>query len=77
MKVNVIAQSRFARGFRAYEISLLAAAWIVPLLSRGIAGATGIPLGLIVMLALYSFTLRRAVADRENATMRSPRIAQV
>src|ERR1700710_1637628 len=26
------------RGFRDYEISMLAAAWIVPLLSRGIAG---------------------------------------
>jgi hypothetical protein len=38
-------------GFRNYEISLLAAAWLVPLLSRGFAGATGVPLGLMVMLA--------------------------
>ena len=30
-------------GFRSFEISVLAAAWIVPLLSRGIAGVTGIP----------------------------------
>src|SRR5258708_3849861 len=44
------------RGFRDFEISLLAAAWIVPLLSRAIAGATGIPLGLLVILALYVFT---------------------
>jgi len=28
-------------GFRDFEISLLAAAWLVPLLSRAIAGATG------------------------------------
>jgi alpha-1,2-mannosyltransferase len=53
-----------SRGFRDYEISLLAAAWIVPLLSRGIAGVAGIPLGLLVMLALYVFTVRRAVLDR-------------
>ena len=67
----------FARGFRDYEISLLAAAWIVPLLSRGVAGATGIPLGLIVMLALYGFTLKRALRDRASVKVRlAPRIAQ-
>jgi hypothetical protein len=53
------------RGFRAFEISLLAAAWIAPLLSRGVAGAAGIPLGLLVLLATYAFTLRRAMLDRE------------
>jgi hypothetical protein len=53
-----------SRGFRDYEISMLAAAWIVPLVSRGIAGVTGIPLGLLVMLAFYALTLRRAVSDR-------------
>jgi hypothetical protein len=53
-----------SRGFRIFEISLLAAAWIAPLLSRGVAGATDIPLGLMVLLALYVFTLRRAVIDR-------------
>ena len=62
-------------GFRDYDISLLAAAWIVPLISRGLAGATGIPLGLIVMLALYVATLQRAIADRENAVVPA-RIAQ-
>jgi hypothetical protein len=53
-----------SRSFRTFEISLLAAAWMVPLLSRGVAGATGIPLGLVVLLALYVFTLRRALIDR-------------
>jgi alpha-1,2-mannosyltransferase len=54
------------RGFHNYEISVLAAAWIVPLLSRGIAGLTGIPLGLLVLLAMYGVTLRRAAIDRMN-----------
>jgi hypothetical protein len=53
-----------SRSFRTFEISLLAAAWMVPLLSRGVAGATGIPLGLLVLLAFYVFTLRRALIDR-------------
>jgi alpha-1,2-mannosyltransferase len=52
-----------AGGFRDYEISVLAATWIVPLLSRSIAGVTGIPLGLLVLLALYVVALRRAAAD--------------
>ena len=34
------------------------------LLSRGIAGVTGVPLGLLAMLALYVLTLRRAALDR-------------
>jgi len=63
-------------GFRDYEISLLAAAWIVPLLSRSIAGATGIPLGLVVLLALYVSILRRAAIERNLATSLAMKIAQ-
>ena len=66
-----------SRGFRDYEISLLAAAWIVPLLSREVAGVSGIPLGLLVMLVLNVFTLRRAVLDRAGLTSGAHRIAQV
>jgi alpha-1,2-mannosyltransferase len=65
-----------AGGFRAFEISLLAAAWIVPLLSRGIAQATGIPLGLAVLLTFYAFTLRRAVLDRAHSPVGINGIAQ-
>lgn len=53
----------FARGFHAYEISLLALAWAAPFLTRSIASLSGIPLGLIVMLALYAMTLGRAASD--------------
>jgi glycosyl transferase family 87 len=64
-----------ARGFHNYESSLLASAWIVPLLSRGVAGATGIPLGLIVMLLLYCFTLRRAALERASSSVAVVRAA--
>jgi len=57
-----------SRGFRTFEISVLAAAWIVRLLSRGIAGVTGMLLGLLTMPAVYVFTLRRTVLDRELVT---------
>jgi alpha-1,2-mannosyltransferase len=64
------------QGFRDYEISLLAAAWIMPLLSRGLTGATGIPLGLIVLLALYGSTLRRAMLDRSGFIVGARSVAQ-
>ena len=64
------------RGFHDYEISLLAAAWFMPLLSRAIAGVTGIPLGLLVLLALYVFTLQRAVRDRAGSVIEVRGIAQ-
>ena len=52
-----------AGGFRDYEASLLAAVWIVPLLSRSVAGLTAVPLGLLAMLAFYVFALRTALSD--------------
>jgi hypothetical protein len=70
------ARHGLSRGFRDFEISLLAAAWIVPLLSRPIAGVTGIPLGLLVLLTLYVFTLRRAALDRAGTIAGVHRIAQ-
>ena len=52
-----------AHGFRKFDISLLALAWIAPLISRALALATYIPLGLYALLALYAITLQRAMSD--------------
>ncbi|MBR1124020.1 DUF2029 domain-containing protein [Bradyrhizobium lablabi] len=78
--VLAVAIAFFARhglkhGFGDFEISVLAAAWIMPLLTRGIAGATGVPLGLIVLLTFYGLVLRRAVLDHAAANG-TQRIAQ-
>lgn len=51
------------RGFRNYEITLLAAVWIVPLIARAVAGMTSVPVGLIAMSAFYLITLRRALSE--------------
>ena len=64
------------RGFHDYEISLLAAAWVMPLLSRAIAGVTGIPIGLLVLLGLYVFIVQRAVRDRLGPAIKVRGIAQ-
>jgi alpha-1,2-mannosyltransferase len=67
--VLAVAIAFFARhglneGFRHFEASTLAAAWVAPLLSRAIDDVTGIPLGLIALLALHFLVVRRAVLDR-------------
>jgi hypothetical protein len=48
------------RGFAPWEISALAALWVVPLVARSIAQLTLIPLGVIVMLATVLLVLKRA-----------------
>jgi alpha-1,2-mannosyltransferase len=59
-------------GFRNYEISLLAAAWLAPLLARVVAGATAVPVGLITIMALYALVMRRATFDRAGMAIASP-----
>lgn len=75
LAIAYFARLGLAEGFRSFEISLLAAAWIVPLFSRGIAQITGVPLGLSVLLLLYVFIVRRATEDHSPST-RALSIAQ-
>ncbi|MBV8839429.1 MAG: DUF2029 domain-containing protein, partial [Alphaproteobacteria bacterium] len=51
------------RGFAPYEITALSALWLVPLIARSVAKTTLLPLGAIVMLALFVVVMRRARAD--------------
>jgi hypothetical protein len=71
-----VAVTGFTHGFRDYDISLLAAAWVVPLIARGVAGLTSVPLGLIVVLTLYVLTLRRALSDLDDVSTSDRRLAQ-
>ncbi|MFL6818294.1 MAG: glycosyltransferase family 87 protein [Bradyrhizobium sp.] len=75
--IGYFARYGLSCGFRSFEISLLAAAWIVPLLSRSIAGLAGVPLGLVIMLAFHCLILRRALTDREANASKIGLIAQV
>ncbi len=53
-----------ARGFRSWEKTVLAALWLAPLVTRSVAQATLIPLGVPAMLAAFILVLRRAELDR-------------
>jgi alpha-1,2-mannosyltransferase len=71
--VAFIVASRWPNGFRDYDISVLAAAWFAPLFARTIAGATGVPLGLIAVAMLYILAMRHAMRDRAMASLDAAR----
>jgi hypothetical protein len=48
------------RGFAPWEKTALAFLWIVPLIARGVAQVTFIPLGIIAMLVMFALVLHRA-----------------
>jgi len=50
----------FARGFRPWEKTALAALWLVPLVARSVAPLTFIPLGVPAMFVVFILILRRA-----------------
>jgi alpha-1,2-mannosyltransferase len=51
-------------GFRDYDISLLAFAWIAPLFARAVAGACSVPLGLIAVAILFVLAVQHVMRDR-------------
>jgi len=71
-----IVASRWPNGFRDYDISALAAAWFVLLFGRAIAGATGVPLGLIAVAMLYFLAMRHVMRDRSMPLIEGASIAQ-
>ena len=61
------------RGFASWEKTALALLWIVPLVARGFAQITLIPLGVIAMLIMLTLVLQRA---RVGAAAPVPATAQ-
>jgi hypothetical protein len=53
----------FSRGFAPWEKTALVAVWLVPLVARGFAEQTHIPLGVPSMLLLFTLVMTRAAAD--------------
>lgn len=49
------------KGFVPYEKTLLAMVWLVPFIARSAMLLTGIPLGVIVMVAFFIFLVHRAL----------------
>jgi hypothetical protein len=62
--IAFFARHGLAHGFRDHEVSCLALTWLAPLLTRSLAGAIGLPLGLLSVALLFALILRRAALDR-------------
>ncbi|HSM40508.1 MAG TPA: glycosyltransferase family 87 protein [Afifellaceae bacterium] len=58
------------RGFRPYEISLLAFCWLLPVLARPVAQYAHLPIGMMGMLVLFGWAVRLSLEDgRQKATV--------
>jgi alpha-1,2-mannosyltransferase len=60
--IAFLAVEGLRNGFGPYEKTALAALWLVPLVARGIATATLIPIGFILTMAAFALLVRRLVA---------------
>jgi alpha-1,2-mannosyltransferase len=60
VSITFFVRFALAHGLHDYELSVLAFVWAAPLVARSVAGFSGIPIGLVAMLAVYGLILRRA-----------------
>lgn len=63
-----------AGSFCDYEISALAAVWVVPLLARTV-GAIGVPIGFVAICGLFAMVMRAALLERASG-LTALRVAQ-
>lgn len=61
--IALLAANGLAGNFYPWEKTALAALWLVPLVARGVAQASLIPLGVPAMLAMFVLLLRRTELD--------------
>jgi hypothetical protein len=60
--IAFMAAEGMRRGFDPYEKTVLAVVWIIPIMARGVAEASAIPLAVPAMLVLFLLIIRRAAA---------------
>lgn len=60
MAIAFLVAHAMEQGFLRWEKSLLALAWLCPLFARTIAGATLVPVGFLILLAVFWLTVMRA-----------------
>jgi alpha-1,2-mannosyltransferase len=61
--IAFLAMHGVREGFAPYEKTALAALWLAPLVARGVAEATLIPLGVTAMIAVFALILCRAAQE--------------
>jgi Glycosyltransferase family 87 len=61
--IAFLAADGLARGFGPWEKTALAALWLMPIVTRAVALATLVPLGVLTMIAVFIAILHRAAAN--------------
>lgn len=69
--IAFLAVDGFTRGFSAWEKTLLAGLWLVPLVARSVTQATYMPLAVPLMLAALGFLLQRARTAPQHSVRRA------
>jgi hypothetical protein len=64
LAIALLVAHGLAHGFRPWEKTVLALAWFSPAVDRAIAGVTFIPLGLLMLAAVFVLVVRRAQAEQ-------------
>jgi len=72
LSIAFLAAAGLARGFRPWAVTLLALAWVSPIATRAVFGATGIPLGVLAMLAVLVLALSAIRTGARSALAESP-----
>jgi hypothetical protein len=75
--IAFLAVDGFMRGFAAWEKTMLAALWLVPLVARSVAQMSLIPLGVPAMLAVFVLILRNAGLGRACRAAFSPKLPAI
>jgi hypothetical protein len=61
--IAFLAAHGIEKGFLPFEKTLLAAAWLTPLIARMVAKLSYIPLGMVIMCALFAAIILRAISE--------------
>jgi hypothetical protein len=67
LAIALFAAQAMEHGFRPWEKTVLAAAWFSPAIDRAVAGWTFIPLGFLMLAAVFLLVVRRAEAESMHA----------
>jgi hypothetical protein len=59
--IAFLAMNGLRHGFAPWEKTAIALLWAAPLVTRAVAGATYVPLGLIAMVAVFALLVRRTM----------------
>ena len=66
--IALLAMDGYVRGWRPWDRTVLAVAWIMPLVARVIADGTNVQIGAVCVIALFAVAARRALAAADNGT---------